>query len=105
MTQAETIPDLAPCPFCGGKAFRDSTWAFCCGTLNCQASTMAFNTEAEAVAAWNRRALPADPSRAVLEEAEKALTEIATGGAAGPIVYVRLARAALKSIREARNAR
>jgi Lar family restriction alleviation protein len=49
---------LKPCPFCGHKAeLYDATphlnWAHC---LGCGAETDEYDTMAEAVAAWNRRA-------------------------------------------------
>ena len=51
---------LRPCPFCGGeaqidKAPRGSYQAYCshCSTIQ---MGVFYNTESEAVAAWNRRA-------------------------------------------------
>lgn len=50
---------LLPCPMCGADAFMDAKWAVCCNNSDCQTSTMAFETKAEALAAWNRRTLSA----------------------------------------------
>ena len=60
---------LKPCPFCGGKAFVDvhSFWnedtqdftdhTYGAGCEVCLVKTVSFyNTEAEAIGAWNRRA-------------------------------------------------
>jgi Lar family restriction alleviation protein len=47
-----------PCPFCGGEAetYRmiEPWWMVYC--TRCYAETADYKTEAEAVAAWNRRA-------------------------------------------------
>lgn len=77
-----THETLLPCPFCGGaassggyqrwsRALDDTRWAdgtrikeayFCncpmCGVTNCNGS-IGYQTAAEAIAAWNRRAAPA----------------------------------------------
>lgn len=57
----EVVPDR--CPFCGGEADSvcgqyagtgdDGRWW--CSCLDCEACSWHFATEAEAVAAWNRR--------------------------------------------------
>lgn len=59
---------LLPCPFCGGEAELHPTydmdtnevdgWFVWCdnGTCECKPETGQFFTEAEAIAAWNRRA-------------------------------------------------
>ena len=48
--------ELKPCPFCGGTANiakgRIEFWAYC---PNCGARTEFYETEQEAVVAWNRR--------------------------------------------------
>ena len=68
--------DLLPCPFCGGEAYidgtswttrdgKDQSWVTCmkCGTYG--------PSSTDAIAAWNRRAIPAT------DEREKALREAA----------------------------
>jgi Lar family restriction alleviation protein len=55
------VSELKPCPFCGGEAVR--TPQFCMGYMGdgvkckrCGIQTAPLQTDAEAIAAWNRRA-------------------------------------------------
>jgi Lar family restriction alleviation protein len=60
--------DLEPCPFCGGVPYQGSEtrevgeldWFVACGNY-CGAACEAFESQDEAIAAWNRRA-PSDES-------------------------------------------
>lgn len=66
MTEHVLKAALLPCPFCGvGGAFMDAQWAVCCNNIDCQASTTAFATADEAIAAWNRRVVPFELSAAI----------------------------------------
>lgn len=52
------MTDLLPCPFCGGEAQtlrNGSWWCVACRTPFC-CDVGKFDTEAEAIAAWNTRA-------------------------------------------------
>lgn len=59
---ADTLAALAPCPFCGGDArvieSRLAAWSTPTFAVGCEPCNMVFceNTQAESIAAWNRRA-------------------------------------------------
>ena len=75
---------LKPCPFCGGDArvaamsFDEDSAEVGCGQPDCHAvAFVACDTEAEGIAAWNRRS---DPSREAMREAlERAILGIQAG--------------------------
>jgi Lar family restriction alleviation protein len=86
-----TAPDLKPCPFCGGdknvicKTDYDggNAYAVSCRYSECHGAIFTlgygfFHTEAEAIAAWNTRAVdPAAIRDAALREAAEALSNLA----------------------------
>lgn len=63
------MSDLKPCPFCGGEAEiwranrERSAWIACMGRC-CVLVSKEYTTDAEAIAAWNRRAHDADLAHA-----------------------------------------
>jgi hypothetical protein len=70
MNNPEGLP-LLPCPFCGKAGVKISFTLSGCCYVGCQQvgccgeggddGVLAFDSEAEAVAAWNRRVVPASP--------------------------------------------
>ena len=59
------MAELKPCPFCGGDAFStEYNYRLCPGGVlvhfvecnKCHAMTNEYDTEAEAIEVWNRRA-------------------------------------------------
>lgn len=67
------MSDLLPCPFCGGAGGvwitgSKAKYNFAAVTCEeCDGRTNYYETEAKAIAAWNRRATP-ETSRASLEQ-------------------------------------
>ena len=59
-TVSEDVKLLEPCPFCGGQehetAYSDAGWQIQCHAWTCRSATGIHQSEAEAIAAWNRRA-------------------------------------------------
>ena len=53
-----TMPDLKPCPFCGGKAelFHSYDGYHCVQCTCCACGTIHMRTEMDVVRMWNRRA-------------------------------------------------
>lgn len=50
------MEELIKCPFCGGEAeINGSNGTYWIDCNKCRAETGLSNTEAEAIAAWNRR--------------------------------------------------
>jgi len=88
------MADLKPCPFCGHRAetqeygMRTEAWAVWC--VECKAQMESISTEAEAIAAWNRRA--PDPRdeviRGLVEAAERSRQYIVGGmvDRSGPVL-------------------
>ena len=70
--------DLLPCPFCGGEAIRVDVGLseFVDGEVTCEdcgGNVGNYPTKADAIAAWNRRALPAVQPDALIAERDEAL--------------------------------
>lgn len=55
------IPSLLPCPFCGGEAavftYNNEEYDVKCRNPYCLAKSSRWDTEAEAIEAWNTRAV------------------------------------------------
>lgn len=51
------MPDLKPCPFCGGKAelFHSYDGYYCVQCTVCYCSTLNFRKEQNSINFWNRR--------------------------------------------------
>ena len=64
--------ELLPCPFCGGRAeavrySHQRNKAYC---ADCEAETsIMHDTQEDAIAAWNRRAAPAETKTPITEDA------------------------------------
>lgn len=69
---------LLPCPFCGSRGYvfeRDAAyWAYCTND-DCGAETNGSKDRSEAIANWNRRALPAPSSDAPREPVAAAIVD------------------------------
>lgn len=51
--------ELKPCPFCGGKAeIISGVGFFCVSCSSCCGETNLYNTEQDAIIAWNKRTQP-----------------------------------------------
>lgn len=71
------MPELKPCPFCGGEArishnmTGSDSWVICSSCyVYCPADTSREFTEAEAIDAWNTRVKPGDDKSLTDEERE-----------------------------------
>ncbi|MBQ7220697.1 MAG: Lar family restriction alleviation protein [Synergistaceae bacterium] len=53
------MPDLKPCPFCGGAAGLAGFWRHVIRCTNCGCQSAPFSKLGDAVDAWNNRALTA----------------------------------------------
>jgi Lar family restriction alleviation protein len=76
-----TNPVLKPCPFCGGSAFVNVFWAGAhfheakCSSCEAKSPPTEHDSEAEAIAAWNRRRpLTTDEREAAIEECAEVAT-------------------------------
>lgn len=58
---------LKPCPFCGGEAYLQTHYKFCISCIDCRADIPVKESEADAVAHWNRRVLD-DAVNTILEQ-------------------------------------
>lgn len=94
---ADTVSELLPCPFCGGKAAidrADTLWAVACddeAEANCLAGVTwgRYPTRAAAITAWNTRAAtqpaPAFPRAEVERVVETALYNSAMNGSSAEV--------------------
>lgn len=73
-TVSEDVKLLEPCPFCGGQehetAYSDAGWQIQCHAWTCRSATGIHQSEAEAIAAWNRRAYLAATKPPLAQEFE-----------------------------------
>lgn len=67
-----TIDKLKPCPFCGGKAavikhtfigYGEDYYQPVCLDCNASKADYRYRTEEDAINAWNRRAIEAEPTK------------------------------------------
>lgn len=84
---------LEPCPCCESTAamipnvvIKRIRYCAECTNDACGLGTNNFSTEAEAIAAWNTRAKPAD--RALLDEVREAFRQIIKAEVFGPAVEI-----------------
>ena len=73
--QKKDYPKLRRCPFCNGEATTyiayDDGYYVCCGECGC--GLPVYNTEAEAIEAWNKRVPPT--SEQIVDYIEKTMAE------------------------------
>lgn len=84
MMTAQSMP--GSCPFCGAHAgiFDSSSalsdghaWRVECLSHTCHSMTCWWHSEAEAIAAWNRRALPRPSDEGLIERPDAAIDNLA----------------------------
>lgn len=76
------MTDMKPCPFCGGKPelgsySRFGNWIVVCS--KCEAETQIYETEQEAIEAWNTRQVEDELNKEIkrLREALESIKEMA----------------------------